>query len=114
FGVFKRRFGLVKAAPEYDPEMQAMSVGALGGVHNYVRIHDPSDNIESWTNNAETRASGSASNRTPQEPRRIAEEQLGINITAEERQQASDRRDHMAQEMWKDYQEELRRRGDIN
>ncbi|KAF8151408.1 hypothetical protein B0H34DRAFT_664624, partial [Crassisporium funariophilum] len=114
FGVFKRRFGLAEAAPEYDPEMQAMFVGALGGVHNYVRIYNPSDNIESWTNNTETRAGSSTTHRAPQEPRQIAAEQLGINITAEEQQRASDRRDHMAQEMWRDYQEELRRRADVN
>jgi len=66
--------------------MQAMFVAAFGGAHNYVRIHDPSDTIESWTNNTGTSRDGpsATSNRTPQESHQIPVEQLGINITTAE------------------------------
>lgn len=106
FGVYKRRFGFAEAAPEYSTEMQARFVVAFGGVHNYIRIHDPSDKIESWTNNTATQGSAPSA-RTPQEPRQNMAEPMGINITAAERRRASDRRDHIAQKMWEDYQQIL-------
>ena len=42
-GVLKRRFVLLEASPEYPFDMQARFIPALGAVHNFLRIHDPSD-----------------------------------------------------------------------
>jgi hypothetical protein len=93
--------------------MQAMFVGAFGGIHNYVRIHDPSDSIESWTNiNANGVGHSTSANRTPQEPNHTQVEQLGFNITAAERRRAADRRDIIAAKMWEDYQKILEERED--
>ena len=49
-------------------------------------------------------------NHALQVPPIIAAKQLGLNITAEERQRASKRRDQIARQMWDDYQAELGRR----
>jgi len=41
------------------------------------------------------------------EPHVITEEELGFNVTAEEKQRANERHDRIAKQMWVDYQAEL-------
>ncbi|KAF8799766.1 hypothetical protein BYT27DRAFT_7119624, partial [Phlegmacium glaucopus] len=93
-------------APEYPIDMQAMFVPALGAVHNFASVHDRDKNQDSTTQPS----TGSQENTTctATEPRIITEEELGFDITAEERQRATERRDKIARDMWRDYQAELR------
>lgn len=112
FGVFKRQFSIFKTAPEYPIDMQAMFIPALAAVHNFVGIHDRDrDNSTDQTNSRSLTRAGSLTGGTP-EPRVITEEELGFNVTAEEKQRATERRDRIAKQMWVDYQAELRRRGE--
>lgn len=110
FGIFKREFGLFKTAPEYPIDMQAMFVPALSAIHNFNRVHDRSTN-HIFDENISTGFQGATSN-TQTEPRIVTEQELGFNITAEERQRANERRDRIAKAMWADYQAELRQRGE--
>jgi len=112
FGIFKRQFSIFKTAPEYPIDMQAMFIPALAAIHNFVGIHDQDQmnslsgnqmpNSRSRSSQAESSVAGAGT-----EPRIITEEELGFNITAEEKQRANDRRDRIAEEMWVDYQAEL-------
>ena len=113
FGVFKREFGVFKTAPKYPMDMQAMFVPALGAVHNFVSVHDR-DRYNSYRPDPPTgsQEGGPSAAETIPETGVITEEELGFNITAEERQRAIERRDQIARQMWVDYQAELRRRGE--
>ncbi|KAJ7462979.1 hypothetical protein FB451DRAFT_943214, partial [Mycena latifolia] len=46
FGVVKRRGALFTRGPEYRIETQAMMVSAVGTLHNFLRVHNSSDNAE--------------------------------------------------------------------
>ncbi|KZT18145.1 hypothetical protein NEOLEDRAFT_1080905, partial [Neolentinus lepideus HHB14362 ss-1] len=50
FGVVKRHFDLMVASPEYSTIMQAKFIAALGALHNFIWIHDPSDHDEDEVN----------------------------------------------------------------
>lgn len=43
FGVAKRCFKVLVVAQEYSIQTQAQLVGALAVLHNFIRIHDPTD-----------------------------------------------------------------------
>jgi hypothetical protein len=109
FGVVKRRFRLMTAAPEYSFKMQAKFVPALAALHNFIQVHEPLDIPKS---------SQRSQSSTPQpddpseeQPRTITPDELGFEITTAEKERAAKRRDDIAKEMWFDYQVELRRRG---
>lgn len=91
FGVFKKRFQIFKAAPEYSIETQAKIVQALCVVHNFIRVHDP-DDFEY--------------EREPilDEPDDVAYGELGGAAGTSERNRASKFRDTIALSMWDDYQ----------
>lgn len=87
--IVKRRFKLLKLAPEYDIDTQAQFVPALCALHNFIRLHDPKDipkNVQS---------------DFPQAP---GTEDFGHSITHAEKRRANDRRDRIAQAMWDSYQ----------
>lgn len=112
FGVYKREFAVFKTAPEYPMDIQAMLVPALSAIHNYVGIHDPDShrNLE-FQIEACSASNNSNSSQEPATPQvQISEQELGLNITQEERQQAAHRRDMIAEKMWVDYLAELERR----
>lgn len=115
FGLFKRKFALMEAAPEYTIEMQAMFIPALGGIHNFIRIYDPSDeDLQQSQKEGGNTGHSQTTEREGQDfedPRVITPEELGLDITAEERRRALKCRDIIAKQMWIDYQSELRRRG---
>ncbi|KIK42151.1 hypothetical protein CY34DRAFT_45843, partial [Suillus luteus UH-Slu-Lm8-n1] len=46
FGVVKRRFWLMVAAPKYSLVVQTKLVPALCVLHNFICVHDPDDNEE--------------------------------------------------------------------
>ena len=88
--------------------MQVKFVPALGGVHNFLRIHDPSDeDLGQWGHDS-TRLTGTVTEES-QATHTIPAEVLGFDISEDERTRASERRDHIARQMWEDYQRELER-----
>jgi hypothetical protein len=76
FGVVKRRFTLMVAAPEYSIRTQAKMIPAMCTLHNFIRIHDPTDlpgdreYLRKWRE------------RSP--PKDINPEELGGDISREE------------------------------
>jgi hypothetical protein len=110
FGIVKKRFNLLRAAPEYSEVMQAKFVSSIGALHNFIRIHDPSDNATTESVDREISiASGTHSvEEGPGQPREISQEELGFQITNEEKERAEARRDRIAKKMWDDYQAILR------
>jgi hypothetical protein len=84
-----------------------MLIPAVGALHNFIRIHDAGDEARDLRGNSPHReASGSSLHNftsDPVSPREIAPEELGIQITAEERARASARRDAIAKAMWVNY-----------
>ncbi|KAF8145063.1 hypothetical protein K438DRAFT_1589103, partial [Mycena galopus ATCC 62051] len=109
FGITKRRFGVFSHAPEYPIETQARLVPAIAALHNFLRIHDRTDEARDLGPNNTPQREGSASSfedfvqAGPIEIREIAPEELGMQITEAERNRAAARRDRIAQQMWEDY-----------
>ena len=56
FGIVKRQFRILVAAPEYDIQTQAKIVLAICTLHNFIHIHDP-DDLEGATDELECRSS---------------------------------------------------------
>ncbi|KAJ7657663.1 hypothetical protein DFH06DRAFT_933098, partial [Mycena polygramma] len=110
FGVAKRRFGIFTRAPEYPIEMQAMLVPAVGALHNFLRIHDRSDEAKDLGGDG-TPATSTLDDFACNEPRQIQPEELGFQIGEAERMRASSRRDHIAEKMWQDYQAYIAQHG---
>ena len=48
FGVVKKRFKMMRYGSEYPINVQARAVPAMCALHNFIRIHDPDEDIESW------------------------------------------------------------------
>jgi hypothetical protein len=108
FGIAKRRFGIFSRAPEYPIETQSRLIAAVGALHNFLRIHDQDDDARDLGNDGpslQREGSQSSFDNFVEgiEPREISPEELGMNITEEERARASARRDAIAQQMWVDY-----------
>lgn len=100
FGVLKKRFKIIREANEFPIEAQGRIASAICVVHNFIRIHDPEDlpdpeeedhSITSSTSNSSLGGNGS--------------------ISLRERNEAGKRRDEIANAMWVQYQEYLRKRG---
>ena len=91
--------------------MQSKFVSSVGALHNFIRIHDPSDNatMHSMDGGIAT-ASTHMVEEGPVQPREISQEELGFQITEEEKKRAEARRDRIAIKMWDDYQAILRER----
>ena len=88
--------------------MQAMFVPALAAVHNFVSVHDRDrDDMHQMNSPTGSQQARSSSAGTQTEPCIITEEELGFNVTAEEKRRANERRDRIAKQMWVDYQAEL-------
>jgi hypothetical protein len=117
FGVLKRRWGVFSRAPEYPMETQAMLVPAIAALHNFLRIHDGSDDAQDLENEARDTPQHEGTGRLGEflelEPREISPEELGMYISDEEKARASARRDRIAKQMWDDYLVELESRGQV-
>ena len=46
FGIIKRRFRILLLPLEYAMEIQARILPALCALHNFIRLHDPSDDAQ--------------------------------------------------------------------
>ena len=97
FGVFKRKFRILRSAPEYSSETQAKLVTALGAIFNFIRVHDPGD-----INNYDDIQSVQASASTPGS--QVACGSLSTYVSSAEKQRADSRRERIAQAMWEQYQ----------
>lgn len=111
FGVVKRHFDLLCAAPEYSEELQAIFVSSMGALHNFIQILDPSNRAEEIQHAGRVRSSHNSN--TTQEPEHpceleISQEELGFQITDAERKWAVERHDQIAKKMWEDYQAIIR------
>ena len=94
FGVVKRRFRLMVAAPEYSLKTQTKIVPALCVLHNFIRVYDSEENVV--LEELSTRA-----------PRRNPEDFSRQGVSAQEKARANTKRDDIAKEMWREYQEYL-------
>jgi hypothetical protein len=90
FGVVKRQFQLLVAAPEYDLATQAKMVPAICILHNFICIHDV-DNIP-VVEDTQSRYRGNG-----------APMGLGGDISNAERNEASELRESIAMAMWDSY-----------
>jgi len=97
------------AAAEYSLHTQSKIPAAIAGLHNFVRRWDPDDLAEDDGDDDFHEHDFENHVLPPQIP--IAPENLGGQITAAERAQASAKRDEIANIMWADYIEEVRIRG---
>ena len=85
------------AAPEYNLRTQAKIPLALGALHNFIHIHDPTDD-------AETTCDYLAYSEQVNYGADINPEHLGAYISQAEKDRASITRDNIAKAMWVDYQ----------
>lgn len=89
-----------------------MLIPALGAIHNFISIHDPTDYFTEDSRNSNPQSTSNSQSREPQNVTPNTEV-LGSDITAEERRRAGARRDAIANTMWEDYQTELQQRGEL-
>lgn len=94
FGVLKRRFKILKTAPEYNFETQIDLILALTGLFNFIRIEEQEEEEDQEDNTTE-------------------EEDIQPNIQVAQvlgrRGKMDILRDQIAEDMWKDYQEYINR-----
>src|ERR1700678_720514 len=98
FGVLKRRFRILRLAPEYNMQIQAQIPAALCAIHNFISHHDPDkDEMEDFDDFDD---GGDGDDGENDEHRAYNEEAIEPSV----------RRDRIAQEMWDDYQRLLEAR----
>ena len=102
FGVIKRRFKVLVIAQEYSLETQSQLISGLAVLHNFIRIHDPTDTLD------EDLAEEEPTNQDPGsiDNSNLRERALGN----EERERAAERREAIARAMWQDYQHKRQRK----
>ncbi|KAL5527937.1 hypothetical protein ACEPAG_6738 [Sanghuangporus baumii] len=98
FGLAKRRFRVLTAAPEYDTKTQAKIVLAVCCLHNFIQSYDPDDGMELDEDELE-RGVGP-----------FRDKDFRVGTSAADQARANARRDQIANEMWESYQTYTRRR----
>jgi DDE superfamily endonuclease len=101
FGVLKRRFRILLLGPEYQYSIQAQIPAALCAIHNFIRIHNPSE---------EDSAIGGAEEQYNQQADAGDDVMRGIEFQESADDTVVARRDRIATEMWTNYQEVLQSR----
>jgi hypothetical protein len=115
----KCRFKLTSIPPEFSFCVQVKIPPALATLQNFIRCHDtkerfqhsactidtPDIQLGPFDNQGESDYLGSNNEIE-------YGDKLGHNITPEERQQAENCQDQIAQAMWEDYENELARRAE--
>src|SRR6202040_287029 len=94
FGIVKRWFRLMVAAPEYSLETQTKIVPALCALHNFICVYNLEENI-------------GLEELSTQAPRRSPEDFSHQGISVQEKARANTKKDVIAQEMWRQYQGHL-------
>ena len=103
FGVLKRHFQILALAPEFPMVTQAQIPAALAMLHNFIIKNDPLEEDLEEDPQPGTR---------PGDPE---EGELAVSYPNQaERIQVNARRDEIANQMWVDYQQELRARESRN
>ena len=92
FGVVKRKFRIMIAAPEYSLEKQAKIILAICILHNFICVRDPEDINEA-----------DMAELVEQTPPQQAQEDFSTNITAAEREESMEKWDEIARAMWAQY-----------
>ncbi|CDO78156.1 hypothetical protein BN946_scf184541.g2 [Trametes cinnabarina] len=93
FGILKKRFPILRSGCEYRMKYQVRLPPALCALHNFIRLHDPSE-INDFIDIHED----------PDRPPSTGELAQGP-ATRAERERANARRDYIATSMWNSYQE---------
>lgn len=93
FGVIKKKFHLLTAAPQYPIYTQTKLVLAICALHNFVRSYDPDDIAQYDLEELE------------REVPRTHNSELGHHVSHAETTRANSRRDEIARAMWQQYQE---------
>ena len=91
FGVVKRWFCIMVAAPEYSLKKQAKLVNAIWTLHNFIWAYDPEDGDE--INLAEVEWAS---------PQHLWED-FTVDVTVIEWEEASEKRDQIAKSTWEQY-----------
>jgi hypothetical protein len=98
FGVLKRKFKILKTAPEYSIEVQGDLVLALTGLHNFARLRDGS-HVDDYLESREE----------------LLDDDIDLDIQPEPEptQVQSNKvmdgfRDLLAEQMWNDYQDYIK------
>ena len=102
FGILKNRFGILRSNPNLDVDTQAKLAPALAAIHNVIREYDETDVqslLNEYIDDSPVGEPSEGTGELAQGPARTGE-----------RRQADNRRDRIADEMWRQYQTELRRR----
>jgi hypothetical protein len=95
-GVFKKRFKIVREDNYYPMTMQARLIPALCALHNFIRIHDPSDDMDITQEEIDEML---------EDERPSVEGNLQTGVTAVETERASRWREQIAQSMWVQYRD---------
>ena len=99
---------ILQETNEYLMLTQAKIVSACGVIHNFIGTYDPDDQPEPWSSEGSQGSEGGSS------PSSQVSDFLGTgNISGQETQRASWRREEIAQAMWLTYQQELQGRGQV-
>jgi hypothetical protein len=106
FGVLKRRFRILLLAPEYDMDIQGRLPVALCTLQNFIRVHDPGDEVE--MREIVDHLDGGIPQADPFIP---AAEPAGADSS---RNQAIAVRNRIADELWAQYQGVLREREHVD
>lgn len=90
--------------PEYSVHMQAKLIAALAVLHNFIRINDPDDDANPLNTSSIRRGEP----MDAYQERGIGDDRddgndFGGVITRAEQGRAKERRDRIAEQMWKDY-----------
>lgn len=93
-GIYKKRFRIARETNFYPIETNVKLVPALAALHNFIRIYDPSDEMDITQEEVGQILSESRPVRALQD-----------GISTEEVQRANTKRDQIAQEMWTQYRE---------
>ena len=101
FGIIKKRFRMMRETNEFPMAHQGQIISAVCVLHNFIRIYDPEDLLEEM-DEEELLGGGGATDVNRQY--RVGD------INAAESEEASQRRDEIAQAMWRQYQQYLARR----
>ncbi|KAI1788696.1 hypothetical protein LXA43DRAFT_869835, partial [Ganoderma leucocontextum] len=99
FGVLKKRFCILVIPCEFPMRIQVRILPSLCAVHNFIRLHDREE-INDFLPGLVDPSPGVRNETLADGP-----------VTHQETEQANAFRNKLANEMWVDYQRELRERG---
>ena len=100
-GIFKKRFKIIREANFYPIDVQAKLVTALCALHNFIRIHDPRDDMGITQEELDVLL------EDEMRPA-VGESQHGVG--RQEAERAAAQRDEIAGALWRSYQDTLDKR----